>query len=175
MSIDISEIDKVNLKCYKFEDGSIYLGEIGYVDNLNNLVLDRNKLSDDEIKKLKRVRHGVGVQLWGVEDLNCVCKYEGQWYKDKKHGKGKCEFSDKSMYEGEFVNDVFEGHGTFNWPNGDAYSGNWSNGRMEGNGEFKHNDGHILTGTFKNNYYFDVSLINTERKIYQSFPFAGRG
>jgi hypothetical protein len=160
MSIDISEIDKANLKCFKFDDGSVFFGEIAYVDHLNNLVLDRNKLSEDEIKKLKKVRHGVGVQLWGVDDTTCICKYEGQWYKDKKHGKGKCQFSDNSSYEGDFVNDAFEGHGTFLWPNEDVYIGEWSNGRMDGKGEFRHNDGHVLNdGIFKNNYYFDVNFV----------------
>jgi hypothetical protein len=37
--IDISEEDKTNFKCFKFPDGSLYYGEIGYVDEMNNYVL----------------------------------------------------------------------------------------------------------------------------------------
>ena len=167
MNSEISEIDKSNFKCFKFDDGSVYFGEIAYVDHLNNLVTDINKISNEEIKKLKKVRHGIGVQLFGVNETTCISKYEGEWYKDKKHGKGKCQFSDNSSYDGHFVNDNFEGHGTFIWPNSDMYIGDWSCGRMDGKGEFRHNDGHILiNGIFKNNYFFDVRNNKLERKVY---------
>jgi len=36
--IDISEKDKINFKCFKFNDGSIYYGEVGWLDQLNNIV-----------------------------------------------------------------------------------------------------------------------------------------
>jgi hypothetical protein len=165
MSIDINEVDKSHFKCFKFDDGSVYYGEFAYVDSLNNLVSDLNIRTEDEIKKFKQVRHGLGVQLFYVKENSCLSKYEGQWSKDRKTGKGKCYFSDNSIYEGDLVNDVFEGKGNFYWPNNDVYIGDWVNGRMDGEGEFKHNDGHILKGVFKNNYYFDVTLtLNYRRK-----------
>lgn len=154
-SIDISEIDKSNFKCYKFPDDSIYYGEISYLDEMNNLVKDLERYNDEMIKKLKLVRHGTGVQLYGVNETNSLCRYEGEWNKDKKVGVGVCFYPDKSVYEGNFVNDLFEGYGKFSWPQHDIYIGMWRCGRMEGDGEFKHNDGHILKGMFKNNYYFD--------------------
>jgi len=160
-SIDINEVDKTKFKCFKFPDSSIYFGEIGYMDPITHAVLlekDLNLLSEDKIKLLKIVRHGVGVQLFDVNDTESLCRYEGEWVKDKKNGRGNCYFSDNSVYEGSFVNDLFEGHGKYSWPNNDIYIGIWKAGRMEGEGEFKHSDGHILKGMFKNNYYFDVSL-----------------
>ncbi len=76
--------------------------------------------------------------------------------KNKKHGRGICYYSDKSVYEGYFVSDLFEGsNGKFVWANGDVYFGDWKNGKMDGEGMFTHHDGHFLKGKFKNNYHYD--------------------
>ena len=157
--IDINEIDKTNFKCYKFEDESIYYGEISYLDEFNNLVVDLEKFNDEMVKQLRLVRHGIGVQLYSVTENTSMCRYEGNWSKDKKCGLGKCFYPDKSFYEGSFINDHYEGQGKFTWLNNDIYTGEWKYGKMEGEGEFKHNDGHVLKGKFSNNYFFDVNLI----------------
>ena len=39
--------------------------------------------------------------------------YEGEWFKDKKNGKGTYWFSDKSYYEGEWCDDLKHGFGRF--------------------------------------------------------------
>ena len=155
-SIDINEVDKSQFKCYKFPDGSIYFGEVAYLDESENFVHDLDKYNDDMMKKLKLLRHGLGVQLFGVTDNSSICRYEGYWEKDKKNGQGICFFPDKSIYDGTFVDDLFDGYGKFSWSNNDIYIGEWKDGRMDGEGEFKHNDGHILKGKFRNNYHFDV-------------------
>jgi hypothetical protein len=157
-TIDINDYDKSHFECYKFPDGSIYFGEIGYLDPVTGTVLLEQSLynqPEEKIKEMKKVRHGKGIQLFEVDDINCNWKYEGHWSKDKKHGLGKCYFRDNSIYEGSFVNDLFEGLGKFSWPDYDTYYGQWKSGRMEGEGEFKHHDGHIIKGMFKNNYFFD--------------------
>ena len=169
MIIDISEVDKTKFKCYKFEEGSLYYGETEYVDEHKNnsivnillkKVADINEYNEDMIKKLKMVRHGSGVQIFGANENN----FEGEWLKDKKHGKGIFYFSDKSIYEGNFLEDSFHGYGKFTFPLMDVYIGEWKEGRMEGEGEFKHHDGHVLKGLFKNNYYLDVLIgIKIER------------
>lgn len=162
-TIDLNEVDKTNFKCFKFQDGSLYYGELAYVDPVNDSVLlesDLDSLTDEKIKTLKVVRHGLGAQLFYVtSDSTCLCKYEGEWAMDKKNGRGICNFPDRSVYEGTFVNDLFDGYGKYVWPNNDVFIGQWKGGRMEGEGEFKHHDGHILKGCFKNNYYFDVSVL----------------
>lgn len=157
--VDLSEIDKKTWKCYKFDDNSVFYGSTGYVDETNTLIKDLDNYNDEMINKLKIVRHGIGIQLFGINDEDCLCRYEGEWQKDKKHGQGICYFPDKSVYEGSFSGDVFDGYGKYTWNNGDVYIGDWVNGQMEGEGEFKHNDGHILKGKFKNNYYLDVNII----------------
>ena len=105
----------------------------------------------DDLKELlptnlyKRVRHGVGVQIFpSPEDSNnALCKYEGNWDRDRKHGEGRCYFSDKSIYLGQMKYDVMDGYGQYTWATGNTYQGNWRNGRFEGGGKFIHNDVYI--------------------------------
>lgn len=155
LGVDISEVSKVSFKAYTFKDDSIYYGETAHLDEDGNIIIDIEKVSDEKLRTLKLIRHGFGVQLYGVDKLNCLCKYEGQWFKDIRTGKGICYFSDKSTYEGSLLNNLFHGFGKFTWANNDIYIGEWKQGKMEGEGEFKHNDGHILKGYFRNNYYLD--------------------
>ena len=44
--------------------------------------------------------------------------YQGEWYEDRQHGKGKETFPDKSVYEGDYVNGMKHGMGKFKWANG---------------------------------------------------------
>ena len=165
-SEDFIELDKSNFKCYKFPSGDIYYGEVAYMNPEGRIVTEPSELNDDEIKPtLKLVRHGNGVQLFGIDEQKTECKYEGSWEKNKKKGRGTAHFPDGSIYEGEFDNDVFEGNGKFIWKAGHVYIGAWRQGRMEGDGEFKHQDGHIMRGTFKNNY-----MLDKEKNIYLN-PF----
>lgn len=156
-SVELSEISKQSFKAFNFKDGSIYYGETAYLNDENELITDLEKIDDSKIKTLKLIRHGYGAQLFGVEDIQCLCKYEGQWLKDQRTGKGTCFFSDKSTYEGSMENGIFNGIGKFSWSNGNVYIGEWRNGKLNGEGEFKHYDGHILKGTFRNNYYLEDS------------------
>jgi hypothetical protein len=158
---DFVDEDKTNFKCFKFPNGNIYYGEIAYVNDKNEIIPDPEAITDEEEKaKIKLVRHGIGCQLYGIDDVKCDCKYEGSWEFDKKKGKGCAHFQDGSIYQGEFTNDLFEGMGKFVWKAGHVYIGNWKKGKMEGIGEFKHKDGHILHGEFINNYMLDKELNN---------------
>lgn len=159
-TIDIHTVDKSQFKCFKLEDDSMYYGEIEYLDEFNNIVTEIDKSNHEQIKALRVVRHGFGVQLYGLKNDSILSRYEGHWIKDKKMGQGKAIYSDDSIYEGNFVNELYEGQGKFTWPNNDSYIGEWKNNKMEGEGEFKHNDGHILKGKFTNNYFFDVNREN---------------
>lgn len=105
---------------------------------------------------LKRVRHGIGIQLFGTTDDNLLCKYEGEWDRDQRSGEGFCIFPDKSVYHGTLRNSIKDGYGKFKWPNGDAYEGNWKAERMDGGGKFTHSTGNVLVGVYKNNYFHKV-------------------
>jgi MORN repeat len=91
-----------------------------------------------EHPNIRRIRHGIGVQLFGTTEENVMCKYEGHWKLDKKHGLGICTYPDKSVYNGNMVEDVRIGYGKYTWPNGDVYDGNWKEEKMEGGGKFYH-------------------------------------
>lgn len=167
--MEISDNLKKNFKAYTFKDDSVYYGETAYLDDENNVHVDLDKLEDSKIKTLKLIRHGYGMQLYGVQESNHLCRYEGQWIKDNRTGKGICSFSDKSTYEGSFYNGKFHGNGKFTWNTGNIYIGDWFYGKMEGEGEFKHFDGHILKGKFKNNYYVDEDRFSNTKIFLNPF------
>jgi len=99
-----------------------------------------------------------------------LCKYVGQWDRDKKHGEGQCTYPDGSEYKGNFRHEKFDGYGQFQWaPTSDeglvhVYEGYWKEGKMDGGGEFRHGKGFSLKGLFKNN------LFNYENKLFLN-PF----
>ncbi len=148
----IEEADKTHFKCLQLPDMSIYYGEVYHVDDNNNPVDILNPPTDDEeeenpdeepeldeegnpIKKkkvYKMVRHGLGAQLFGASGNKYLCKYEGYWDRDKKHGEGKCTYPDNSVYWGDMKHDIRDGWGQFTWANGNQYEGQWKNNRMEG-------------------------------------------
>lgn len=82
-----------------------------------------------------------------------MCKYEGFWDRDQKHGKGITTYPDQSMYIGDQKNGIKYGRGKYVWSSGDSYEGGWKNNKMEGPGVFKHMGDAPLEGNFKNNYF----------------------
>lgn len=68
----------------------------------------KSKAVEEEVEDLKpkkpfykRKRHGRGIQAFYRPDNTVMCKYEGHWSKDEKHGWGKIEYPDGSYYRGE--------------------------------------------------------------------------
>lgn len=146
-------------KYYNFEDGSIYYGETVTISKEGKIIAHPEEITDEEQKKnLSVVRHGYGIMIFGYKDNQFSSKYEGQWYLNKKKGKGKAQYPDGSTYEGDFDNDLYDGQGKLHWKHGYKYTGQWKQGRMDGEGKFKHYDGHILQGIFNNNYYYNKDL-----------------
>ena len=118
---------------------------------------------DGQQMKFRRIRHGLGINWYGrTEGEGTLCRYEGHWDRDKKHGEGFLVFPDGSTYQGSFKNDIIEGYGLFMWKHkGHKYEGNWRDGRMEGGGEFTHASGAKYKGSFFNNYFdMDGMFIN---------------
>lgn len=75
-------------------------------------------------------RHGKG------KLITSEFTYEGDFYEDAFHGKGKMEFSDGSVYEGDFLNGSITGTGKMKFSDGSVYEGEWRDGRMNGRGSF---------------------------------------
>ena len=78
--------------------------------------------------------------------------YEGQFAKNKKHGKGKIIYKQTGdIYEGEFREDAITGDGIYKWANGESYKGTVLNGKMHGKGLYKWPDGGEYEGDYNNN------------------------
>ena len=165
--LDFKDVDKSDFECWQLEGGSVYYGQVAYVDQDNRLIKDieeaKRHIQQEEghdpqdpshMPKFRRVRHGLGINCYGrTEGEGVLCKYEGHWDRDQKHGEGYLVFPDGSSYEGSFKHDVIDGYGLFEWKHkGHKYEGNWKDGRMEGGGEFTHGEGNKTKGSFFNNY-----------------------
>ena len=184
MEYNLNNNNKSNFKCIKFGDGSVYYGEIMYLDPERETLSESRPIEEiiegeegEEIKTkkiYKIVRHGNGLQLYGEISEGMCCQYEGEWISDKREGNGKCLYPDNSSYIGDFKQDQPEGYGAYHWMGGCTYEGNWKSGKMEGAGQFTHSDGGVLKGFFTNNYYMQPhtdNLINPflgeeERKLF---------
>lgn len=66
---------------------------------------DEQKLNYEKKKiEIKRLRHGVGVQVFYRPDNSIMCKYEGHWAKGKKLGQGVTTYPDQSVFVGKILN-----------------------------------------------------------------------
>ena len=60
--------------------------------------------------------------------------FEGNYYNNKKYGKGNFIIKDNEYYEGEFFDDKMEGKGTYYYKNGDKWEGYFKNNMKNGVG-----------------------------------------
>lgn len=159
--------DKSKWRCFQLPDNSVYYGEVGYLK-------DNGEVVDDNIGgALPVVRHGHGVQIYGTNSEGILCKYEGMFHNNKRHGQANCVFPDGSVYFGGLKWEKKHGYGKFTWADGRSYEGNWKDDRMDGNGTFRHPSGYSLKGSFRSNYYImGEILINpllSEQEIQTDF------
>ncbi len=89
---------------------------------------------------------GQGLFLYAAENDT----YRGEFFDDKKHGKGRYEFANGNFYEGHFAKDRRDGKGRYSWTCGDSYDGDWVEGHMEGEGVTVYSNGNKYTGHFSN-------------------------
>lgn len=54
-----------------------------------------------------------------AEDGQTKEKYEGDWFEDKMHGKGKYWYADGSLYDGQWHDSKMNGKGVYTYPNQD--------------------------------------------------------
>ena len=69
-------------------------------------------------------------------------KYNGDFHKGKKEGKGTCFFPNGDKYVGMWKDGKMNGQGNMQWnlgtyyyANGDKYAGEYRNGLMQGKGK----------------------------------------
>ena len=78
-------------------------------------------------------------------------KYEGEWKKDMKHGRGTFTFANGDKYVGEYKDDLSHAQGTYTYANGDEYVGEYRNGKKHGQGTFTYKIGDKYIGEYKKN------------------------
>ena len=94
---------------------------------------------------LNGLRHGYG------KDYRDNIKYEGDFRKDKKCGKGKILFESGDTYEGEFRDNKFNGYGHYKWEkNKHEYKGNYLDGKFNGEGYYKWGENEYYNGEYVN-------------------------
>ncbi|KAJ1473170.1 hypothetical protein T484DRAFT_1973633 [Baffinella frigidus] len=91
-------------------------------------------------------RKTYGVKIWP----NSGNKYEGEFVRNKYHGRGKLTYADGRTCEGDWVQGYLHGKGTFRYSNGDHYEGDFKGGVMDGQGRFVFRHGDIYVGGFSN-------------------------
>ena len=107
---------------YKFEDGSIYYGQM----------------------KLGK-KHGYGRLMQANGSI-----YEGFWDNDVPHGYGRNIFAEGDAYEGQLNQGVSQGKGKSINEEGVIYHGFWDNDEKSGKGTEKHPNGDKFKGIFAN-------------------------
>lgn len=141
-AIDFRTVDKTQFKCYQMADGTVYYGEVAYLDKATGKLYQEGDAPKDV--ELDHVRHGHGIQLYGRNGADKLCYFSGKWDKDLKHGDGGLLiFPDGvSQYIGGFRNNVFEGQGDLVLKVGEGaphhYTGGFKEGKLEGKGKFEH-------------------------------------
>lgn len=61
--------------------------------------------------------------------------YEGEWFADRRHGKGTMCYASGNAYEGAWVDDVKHGRGTMRWAGRrQRHTGEWREGKPNGKG-----------------------------------------
>jgi hypothetical protein len=133
-------------------DGSIYHGEVAYeLANHPTVYASVEETPEEHRSKVKPVRHGYGIQLYGHNDKDQLIYYAGQWVKDHKNGQGVCFYPDGNYYQGTYKNDKFHEQGKLDFTTKDEYRGGWVDGKMEGEGFFSSTQVGTNFGAFKNN------------------------
>jgi hypothetical protein len=77
-------------------------------------------------------------------------RYEGDFKRGKRHGKGLYVSANGDSYTGMFENNVYQGKGTLKSSNGDIYEGEWRRGRASGKSNtIKYRNGDVYIGGMK--------------------------
>ena len=126
-------------------DGILYVGYF-VKDKLNGKGL-KYDLENDHLYKgdfADNLRHGYGT------DIRKTSKYEGQFFFDKKCGKGQVILKSGDIYKGEFKSNRITGFGHYIWKeNHHEYIGNFLDGKFHGEGIYKWGN-QYFKGTYNN-------------------------
>ena len=89
-------------------------------------------------------RHGRGLFTWP----GGAASYDGEWFKGDQQGEGILRYEDGSKYYGAFKSNVKDGRGIFKYPDGSSYHGEWRDDLKHGQGSFVWANNQRFTGSF---------------------------
>lgn len=87
----------------------------------------------------------------GLRQFNNQSIYIGQWFMQKRNGRGQLIYPDGSVYEGYWLNDTREGYGRFTDVSGDVYEGEWKDDSVHGRGKYTLKSGAYFLGEWVDN------------------------
>ena len=128
--------------------GNIYIGPFYYNEGITGkgekFTFKKKILYKGEF--VKGQKSGMG------EENSNEGKYMGNFYKDKKYGKGKMIYKiSGDIYEGDYKDDLFDGNGHYIWKTtGQEYKGEYKKGLMHGKGLYEWSEGEFYRGNFVN-------------------------
>lgn len=85
-----------------------------------------------------------GRYVWPNEDAHL-----GEWFDDKRHGKGSDTFASGDRYSGDFADGQRHGQGIYTFQNGEIYAGDWRDGKRHGEGTNIFPDGERYVGEWR--------------------------
>jgi hypothetical protein len=98
--------------------------------------------------------------------------YEGEWYQNKRHGKGKLKNAEgtiilEGIWENNQIknNQIKNGTGTKIYDNGDVYDGEWKEGKHHGKGKYLFVDGSIYEGEWKDSLFSGQGVLKNAEGV----------
>ena len=159
----INQLEKDKMWDYIPNKGGKYVGQIN--TKTGNLDGKGVFIWTNGIKYIGNWRegnmHGEGILF----DKNNKLIFKGNYYNNKKYGRGKFIFRNNEYYEGEFFDDKMEGKGCYYYENGDIWEGYFKNNMKNGVGIMTyHSNGDIYLYEFENDNYMGSIPLNQEEK-----------
>ncbi|GBG25695.1 Phosphatidylinositol 4-phosphate 5-kinase 5 [Hondaea fermentalgiana] len=75
--------------------------------------------------------------------------YEGQWKRNKRHGRGTLTWTDGTTYTGDWRHNKQEGFGVMRFRNGNVYEGEFEDNNFSGQGTLRTSNGEIVAGQWE--------------------------
>lgn len=86
----------------------------------------KGKMSNDHPRQLNEEFDYKNLKGYNIDE--CWEEYEGDFFYQQRHGKGKLKLSNGELYLGDFVDDQIHGQGKFYRLNGQVIHGRWEEG-----------------------------------------------
>ena len=102
-------------------------------------------------------------------------RYNGDFLKGDRHGKGTLVWSNGTKYDGEFKENKRDGEGTQVWKNGDKYFGEFFQNKISGEGTFiSGEDNTMMVGKFESSDLYDGFVIFPDGFKLRAFKKDGK-